>query len=273
MTEQTTKTRKQVGALAVRTGVDGRVEVLLVTSRVSRNWLIPKGWPMKGRGSARSAAQEALEEAGIVCEPGRKLGKYDYVKVKPDGGGIPCTVHVFRMDVREELAEWREQGQRDRRWMSPSEAAAIVHEPGLAEFLRDFDRMAAPGPDLFLAAPRASIRVPTETSMTTLQELRTAQADHIAENFDFSLCVVDGKGWEYTTPGREMTKVYFFENPEDPSGDTVKGHFTVVFENETSAKAVEAYAAVAGNRVGNLMGGELADYEITEADLTAPSPR
>ena len=55
----------QVAALPVK-GKPGKYRVLLVTSRETRRWIIPKGWPMKGRKDHEAAAQEALEEAGVT---------------------------------------------------------------------------------------------------------------------------------------------------------------------------------------------------------------
>ena len=73
----------QVAALPFRIK-DGKIEVLLVTSRETKRWLIPKGWPMKGKKPHKAAAQEAEEEAGVKGEIKNKpLGSYDYWK--PDG--------------------------------------------------------------------------------------------------------------------------------------------------------------------------------------------
>lgn len=131
---------RQIAALPWRRSSDGHVEFLLVTSRVSGHWLIPKGWPMTGRTSAQAALQEALEEAGIKGRaPSRPLGRYVYDKVLKDGTVIPCSVKVFGMLVTEELDEWQEMHQRDRRWFTQAEAVAAVTEPDLARFLASVD--------------------------------------------------------------------------------------------------------------------------------------
>ena len=67
----------QVAALPVRRKGDGDIEVLLITSRKTNRWIIPKGWPMKGKKRHEAAAQEALEEAGISGHVHKKpLGSY-----------------------------------------------------------------------------------------------------------------------------------------------------------------------------------------------------
>lgn len=56
--------RQQYGALCFRFGEDGAVEILLITSRDSGRWIIPKGWPMKKKEPHEAAAVEAWQEAG-----------------------------------------------------------------------------------------------------------------------------------------------------------------------------------------------------------------
>ena len=57
----------QYAALPYRI-VRRRVEILLITSRDTRRWVIPKGWPMKGLKPQDAAAVEAAEEAGLIGE-------------------------------------------------------------------------------------------------------------------------------------------------------------------------------------------------------------
>ena len=57
--------RHQVAALCWRMGQGGAVEILLVTSRDTGRWVIPKGWPMDGKSASAAAAREAWEEAGV----------------------------------------------------------------------------------------------------------------------------------------------------------------------------------------------------------------
>jgi 8-oxo-dGTP pyrophosphatase MutT (NUDIX family) len=136
------KPRIQCGALAFRG--DASLEVLLVTSRGKGRWVIPKGWPMRGRTRHAAAAIEALEEAGVVGEIGRKpLGDYDAVKVLDNGEAIPCRVEVYPLRFVEQKTRWREQGQRVVRWFPWEAAAAAVTEPGLARIIRRFGKAQA----------------------------------------------------------------------------------------------------------------------------------
>jgi 8-oxo-dGTP pyrophosphatase MutT (NUDIX family) len=129
------KTFQQYAALPWRR-VAG-IEILLITSRETRRWVIPKGWPMDGLSEAEAAAQEAYEEAGIrghMATP--SAGFYTYAKRVRGGGKTRCRVDVFTMEVTEILDLWPEAHQRRRQWFPPQEAAAHVNEPELAEIIR-----------------------------------------------------------------------------------------------------------------------------------------
>ncbi|QCI66815.1 NUDIX hydrolase [Phreatobacter stygius] len=129
--------RRQYGVLPFRLAPD--LEILLLTSRETKRWVVPKGWPMKGRKPRQSAAREALEEAGIVGKAGNKaLGSYSYMKLLKNGQLVPCKVKVFALQVRRQLETWREQEQRETRWFAPEEAAEAVQEPELAAIIRAF---------------------------------------------------------------------------------------------------------------------------------------
>jgi 8-oxo-dGTP pyrophosphatase MutT (NUDIX family) len=127
----------QYGVIPVRTSADGGVEILLITSRETRRWVVPRGNPIPGKSAAQSAAQEAYEEAGIrgELEP-EPLGRYFYHKRRRNGDLLPAEVSLFRMRVAEEQDDWPERGQRDRRWFAAPEAAAAVAEPDLAQLIR-----------------------------------------------------------------------------------------------------------------------------------------
>ena len=118
---------------------DGVVEVLMITSRDTGRWVIPKGWPMKKLGPHRAAAQEAFEEAGVTGLPLRKsIGVYHYDKRLRTGRSQHVRVFVFPLAVAAEHDDWPEKGQRERRWISPGEAAALVDEPELRRLLARF---------------------------------------------------------------------------------------------------------------------------------------
>jgi len=126
----------QVAALCLREGHQGR-EVLMVTSRGSGRWVLPKGWPMKGRTLAGAAQQEAWEEAGAIGRIDETpVGYFTYSKRHRTGLPLACRVELFRMEITDLAANWPEKKKRKRRWMRTEEAAAAVDEPELAEYLR-----------------------------------------------------------------------------------------------------------------------------------------
>ena len=128
----------QVGALTLRF-VDGRAEILLVTSRETRRWVIPKGWPMKGLRNWAAAAREAKEEAGVVGDTRKKpIGEYLYFKRRESHFDL-CRVEVYPLIFRKQLRQFREKGQREARWFEIEEAAEAVQEPGLAALLSGLD--------------------------------------------------------------------------------------------------------------------------------------
>lgn len=131
---------RQSGVIPYRRGDDG-VEVLLVTSRKQRRWVIPKGIIEEGMTAAESAIKEAEEEAGIRGRalPG-PVGIYEY----PKWGGT-CRVEVFAMPVEQELPAWPEDF-RAREWLSVEEAMARVTEPGLRRLIAEIASISAPGP-------------------------------------------------------------------------------------------------------------------------------
>jgi 8-oxo-dGTP pyrophosphatase MutT (NUDIX family) len=126
--------RKQVAALPVRR-VNGSTEVLLVTSRDTGRWIIPKGWRLKGLSWRQSAAREAMEEAGVKGKvKQRAIGRFQYVK-REKTTGRTIDVTVFILSVRKEYKRWREAGQRRREWFAPETAASHVQEPELSSLI------------------------------------------------------------------------------------------------------------------------------------------
>jgi len=127
--------RKQYGVLALRVR-GGTASVMLVTSRGTRRWIIPKGNPEKGKTGAAVGAIEAYEEAGLLGEVWDKpIGSYVSPKHLPSGEVVPCSIKVYRMDVEEVLDDWPEKGQRERAWYSLDQAAMLVGEGGLVALI------------------------------------------------------------------------------------------------------------------------------------------
>ena len=131
--------RTQYAALCYRV-TKGRPEVLLITSRDTGRWVIPKGWPMPGKTGAEAAAQEAYEEAGAEGDcPDHCIGIYSYAKVIGPEIEHPCVVAVYPLKVRHLKSRFPERGQRVVKWFSPKKAAGKVNEPDLAQLLITFD--------------------------------------------------------------------------------------------------------------------------------------
>lgn len=131
--------RLQVAALPVRIDENGNPQLLLLTSRETRRWVIPKGWMMKRLKPWEAAAREALEEAGVVGRPRRKsIGSYVYFKRQKAHFDV-CRVHVFVLAFAKQLKTWREIGQRETKWFPLGEAANLVEEPGLVALIRKLE--------------------------------------------------------------------------------------------------------------------------------------
>lgn len=130
---------KQFAALPWRVGDSGTREVMLLTSRETGRWVIPKGWPMRGRKPAEVASQEAYEEAGLVGHVTGKhaIGSYHYEK-RLSQGSVLCQVRVFLFRVERQLDDWPEKAQRRTQWFAADEAATLVDEGGLAEIIDRF---------------------------------------------------------------------------------------------------------------------------------------
>jgi 8-oxo-dGTP pyrophosphatase MutT (NUDIX family) len=137
-TPGTTGARSQVAAIPVRPAARGALEVLVISTRGSGRWTVPKGWPMPGRSDAEAAAQEAYEEAGvrgtILSEP---IGTFEYAKRRSDSQTLRVT--VYRLDVEQNVRRWRERGQRKQRWLTTAAAADCVAWTGLAEIIRSLE--------------------------------------------------------------------------------------------------------------------------------------
>jgi 8-oxo-dGTP pyrophosphatase MutT (NUDIX family) len=126
----------QVAALCTR-GVGDDEQVLLITSRGTGRWVLPKGWPIRGLASSQAALQEAWEEAGVkdATAKAEPIGSYAYDKTMGSGLPVPVEALIYSVSVQGLESEFPEAGQRELRWVSPTEAANLVDEPELKSIL------------------------------------------------------------------------------------------------------------------------------------------
>ncbi|HZZ90421.1 MAG TPA: NUDIX hydrolase [Caulobacteraceae bacterium] len=118
---------------------DRQVEVMLITSRGTQRWVIPKGWPMNGKRPQDAAETEAAEEAGVVGEiEERPLGSYHYQKGLKDDRSMDVQVIVFPLRVAFQAEDWKERHERRAEWFRYQRAAALVAEPALRHLIQDF---------------------------------------------------------------------------------------------------------------------------------------
>jgi 8-oxo-dGTP pyrophosphatase MutT (NUDIX family) len=128
--------RVQYGALPYRLSSRSRPQFMLITSRETRRWVIPKGWPKKGKSPQYSAAREAFEEAGVFgAVAKRTIGSFSYEKRMRNGGVVVCEVRVFPLEVTRQNKQWPEKQERVVKWLSASQAAEKVKERMLGEII------------------------------------------------------------------------------------------------------------------------------------------
>ncbi len=130
----------QSGVIAYRLGTKAvpkhetfpEIEVLLITSRKRKHWIIPKGVVEPGMLPQTSAAKEAFEEAGIAGNVSdHAIGMYRREKWQGT-----CTVEVFLLEVTTVFDEWPERAIRDREWMGIEEAIRRIREEHLQNLFR-----------------------------------------------------------------------------------------------------------------------------------------
>jgi 8-oxo-dGTP pyrophosphatase MutT (NUDIX family) len=139
------KARIQYAALPYRRRANAILEVMLITSRDTGRWVIPKGWQGAGLAGQDSAKREAREEGGLVGRMGKRpIGNYRYIKKLSDGSSVTCSVEVFTLEVERQLKSWPERKERDTQWFELKKAAAAVDEPELAAMIRNLPRHLAP---------------------------------------------------------------------------------------------------------------------------------
>lgn len=138
---------RQYGVIPIRLGDRNRVEVLLMTSRGTGRWVIPKGWPMAKRTPAGTARREAYEEAGIKGRllSRKPVGSYRYTKADERSLG-EIVVLVFVLSVEEQKRDWPESDERRTRWFPIRRAASLVKERELSKLLAAIPGLLADAP-------------------------------------------------------------------------------------------------------------------------------
>ncbi|KZL20211.1 NUDIX domain protein [Pseudovibrio axinellae] len=131
--------KRQYAALPFKKNKKGKLQILLITSRETKRWVLPKGWPMKDLSGGETAEQEAFEEAGIRGKLiAQVAGVYHYPKLRVTKQPIPCSVKVYPLEVKEMLDEWPEHDERTRQWFSVGNAVLAVDEPELKALLANW---------------------------------------------------------------------------------------------------------------------------------------
>lgn len=139
--------RQQYAALCYRFDAMAGLQVLLLTSRETRRWVVPKGWPMKGKKAHAVAEREAYEEAGVLGKAEKEpFGYFAYMKKRKSGVEVPVRVQVHALHVSEMLPDFPERDSRTLEWTSCAEAALRVNEPELRALFMAFAKRMVPAP-------------------------------------------------------------------------------------------------------------------------------
>ena len=137
---------EQYGVLPYRVDGKGQLQILLITSRETGRWIVPKGNPIPGLSAVEAAQREAFEEAGVEGEIwANPVGRYDYVKQRRGGEPVPVEVEIFPLLVARQVDDWPERNERASRWFNQADAAASVAERSLRALILHFRPAKAAG--------------------------------------------------------------------------------------------------------------------------------
>lgn len=130
--------RTQFAALCWRRKA-GKVQVLLVTSRRRKRWIVPKGWPMDGKTPAECAMIEAWEEAGVRgAASDACIGVYSYARIREGEVSLPCLAMLYPVKVKSLRDKYPEHKDRKRKWVSLKKAAKMVDHRELGKLITGF---------------------------------------------------------------------------------------------------------------------------------------
>ncbi|SOE08441.1 8-oxo-dGTP pyrophosphatase MutT (NUDIX family) [Hoeflea halophila] len=133
------KKSKRQSAAAIFRGTGEDCELLLITSRDTGRWIVPKGWIEDDEDGAAAAIRETWEEAGLIGEalPGGPIGHYRYIKHRARRRDALCDVDVYLLRLLEECDRWPECDERRRKWFPVATAIGLVDEEGLKDVIRE----------------------------------------------------------------------------------------------------------------------------------------
>ncbi len=136
-------TLHQAGVIAYRV-VGGQISVLLITSRDTRRWIIPKGNIDPATRPSKAAKIEAYEEGGVKgkIDGSIPLGFYTYFKRRESGERSPTSVEVYLLRVTKQVKKWPEKRQRRLSWMPIADAIGLVEEPGVIPLFHRLSELA-----------------------------------------------------------------------------------------------------------------------------------
>ncbi|MFN3874138.1 MAG: NUDIX hydrolase [Ignavibacterium sp.] len=112
--------------------IQGKLEILLVTSIRKKKWIVPKGYIEFNLTPFESAKKEAYEEAGVVGS-NETVEVGQFINEKKNRKEL---IKVYTMEVDEELDDYPEKNLRKRKWFDYEEAVEKVQNVQIKNFLK-----------------------------------------------------------------------------------------------------------------------------------------
>lgn len=114
--------KKEIGAVPFLY-INNRMNLVLITSRGSGQWIIPKGQPEKDKSDKEVAVMEAWEEAGVKGEINGEA-----MHLHLGSGKNKIAMRLYPMVVKEIADEWPEKQERERSVLYIEDAEKIIKE-------------------------------------------------------------------------------------------------------------------------------------------------